>query len=249
MKTIEKVVPCSFCDGDGWTSLSRSQVEYNNDDYGTSRGGESVGKLGCSSCGGSGEEHDDWYIKEQKRYSTYYKPDKPLTKGSGKKKVKYEVLNNSCFECNGIGKIRWEVHQNGKKKNTVEECEACHGIGKELVFLEEEYIKPGCFVTTAVCEILGKDDKCYELETLREFRDQKLLKDKYLENLVYEYYDISPKFVSIISQHPKKEEFSEYLFNNHIQKIVFSIENSADNEAVELYQKMLQNIEKKAKEL
>ncbi|HFU76721.1 MAG TPA: hypothetical protein ENK66_10800 [Arcobacter sp.] len=91
---------------------------------------------------------------------------------------------------------------------------------------------------------MGKDDKCYELETLRSFRDSKLLKDEHLQKLVYEYYDISPKFVDTIEQHPEKGKFSQYLLDNHIQKIISCIEKGDDDKAIELYKNMLQNIEK-----
>ncbi len=32
----------------------------------------------------------------------------------------------------------------------------------------------GCFITTACCEVLGLDDDCFELRTLRRYRDQVL---------------------------------------------------------------------------
>ena len=34
----------------------------------------------------------------------------------------------------------------------------------------------GCFITTACCEALGLDDDCFELRTLRRYRDQVLAK-------------------------------------------------------------------------
>lgn len=112
-------------------------------------------------------------------------------------------------------------------------------------FAQLEYCPPdvekksGCFVTTAVCEILGKNDKCYELEVLRKFRDTKLLINDDLKDLVYQYYEISPRLVKIIENHPLRRGFSQYLLNNHIRNIVMSIEAGKDLEAIWSYQKML----------
>lgn len=102
--------------------------------------------------------------------------------------------------------------------------------------------KGGCFVTTTVCEILGKDDNCYELEILRKFRDTKLLADDSLKNLVYQYYEISPEFVGIIKRHPTKDKFAKYLMDEYIQNIIIFIQAGRDIEAIELYQKMLARI-------
>lgn len=103
--------------------------------------------------------------------------------------------------------------------------------------------KSGCFVTTAVCEILGKDDKCYELEVLRKFRDTRLLTNDNLKVLVYQYYEISPRFVSIIKNHSDREKFAQNVLENHIQSIILAIEAGKDLEAVEKYKNMLTFIE------
>lgn len=103
--------------------------------------------------------------------------------------------------------------------------------------------KSGCFVTTAVCDILGKDDKCFELEILRKFRDEELLTDKGLEKLVFEYYRISPRFVNKILTLEKNEEFAKFLLNEYINNIIESIQNGNKYKAIDLYQKMLHVID------
>ncbi len=102
--------------------------------------------------------------------------------------------------------------------------------------------KSGCFVTTAVCEILGKDDNCYELETLRNFRDNELLSDDNLKELVYKYYAMSPKLISIIEKQSNKKEFSQFIFSRHIELIVKQIDNNNFTEAISLYKKMIEII-------
>ena len=44
---------------------------------------------------------------------------------------------------------------------------------------QAEYDNPSlCYITTIVCEILGKGDNCYELNALRMFRDYYMVKIK-----------------------------------------------------------------------
>ena len=52
--------------------------------------------------------------------------------------------------------------------------------------------KSGCFVTTAVCQHRGLADDCYELETLRAFRDHHLLATAHGRDLVDHYYSVAP---------------------------------------------------------
>lgn len=52
-----------------------------------------------------------------------------------------------------------------------------------------------CYVTTAVCEGLGKGTDCYELNVLKRYRDEYLEHAKGGHELVEEYYDIAPTIV------------------------------------------------------
>lgn len=56
-----------------------------------------------------------------------------------------------------------------------------------------------CFITTAVCEELGKPDDCEELTAFRAFRDGYLRSCPDGENLIREYYDIAPGIVTCIN--------------------------------------------------
>jgi len=103
----------------------------------------------------------------------------------------------------------------------------------------------GCFVTTAICEILNKGDHCYELETLRKFRDNVLLQDDNLKNIVFEYYRLSPTIVNILENIDSKKEFSRDLLNDYINKMIFEIQNNKTYEAIECYELMLKKIMEK----
>ena len=56
-----------------------------------------------------------------------------------------------------------------------------------------------CFITTAVCEELGKPDNCEELTAFRAFRDGYLRACPDGEALIDEYYSIAPGIVSCIN--------------------------------------------------
>jgi len=58
---------------------------------------------------------------------------------------------------------------------------------------------PGCFLTTAVCGCIGLSDDCWELITLRKFRDNYLMKTQAGRRQVEEYYAIAPIIVNRIN--------------------------------------------------
>ena len=85
--------------------------------------------------------------------------------------------------------------------------------------------KPGCFLTSACVEAKGLSDNCYELNTLRSFRDN------YLRNMpgglaeIETYYRVSPVIVAEI--HKKDDAFAilSSLYDNLVQPCVKMIEN------------------------
>ena len=50
----------------------------------------------------------------------------------------------------------------------------------------------GCFITTACCEALGLDDDCFELRTLRRYRDQVLALRPGGAGDIAAYYELAP---------------------------------------------------------
>lgn len=71
----------------------------------------------------------------------------------------------------------------------------------------------GCFITTACMEFMSDsfDDDCYELNTLREFRDTYL--KEHHPDLVKEYYEIAPSIVEAINaQDNRADIYNEIYF-------------------------------------
>ena len=104
----------------------------------------------------------------------------------------------------------------------------------------------GCFLTTACCQYKGLPDNCYELETLRKFRDEVLKENEEGKQLVKEYYRIAPGLVQKIEAMPDKERTE--ILENIYQKIlqVLNKIKSGDNEgAIARYYSMVCWVESK----
>ncbi len=96
-----------------------------------------------------------------------------------------------------------------------------------------------CFITTAICEHIGKPDDCYELEVLREFRDSWLLKQVDGEQLVDEYYRIAPHIVERIKASGEADEVYSDLLERYIEPCVRLIEAEKQEQCCALYQTMV----------
>ncbi|WP_085681059.1 CFI-box-CTERM domain-containing protein [Marinobacter salarius] len=66
--------------------------------------------------------------------------------------------------------------------------------------------KKGCFLTTAACSYQGLSDDCFELETLRNFRDAYLMSTVEGRALVHEYYEKAPKIASNLTEDNELQE-------------------------------------------
>lgn len=82
-----------------------------------------------------------------------------------------------------------------------------------------------CFLTTAVCEYDNKPDDCYELETLRSFRDGYLASTPGGKELIQEYYDIAPGIVTCIDLCCEKDTVYPMIRDKYIAPCIADIEN------------------------
>ena len=64
----------------------------------------------------------------------------------------------------------------------------------------------GCFITTACCGVLGLSDDCFELRTLRRYRDDVLAKQRGGADAIARYYGIAPRILAALSATPGKSE-------------------------------------------
>ena len=102
-----------------------------------------------------------------------------------------------------------------------------------------------CYVTTAVCESIGKEPDCYELQVLKSYRDG------YLETLpdghalVEEYYDIAPTIVKRIEKQKDRDEIYRGLYQNYIMPCIQDIENQEYEACRDRYREMVKGLKAK----
>ncbi len=98
-----------------------------------------------------------------------------------------------------------------------------------------------CFITTACVHHYQLSDDCYQLKTLRNFRDT------YLRNLpdgnllVSQYYSIAPPLVKVLNHHSEKEILYSEIFDQ-INQACALIELQKFDEAKELYTSIVTNL-------
>lgn len=100
----------------------------------------------------------------------------------------------------------------------------------------------GCYLTTAMCNILGFPDDNYYLQMLRTFRDTVLKQDfKYIP-LLLSYDIIGPQIANQLINDENRTEIATNLFNNHITRAVTAIENNKTNDAINIYVAMTETL-------
>lgn len=103
----------------------------------------------------------------------------------------------------------------------------------------------GCYLTTAAVSYKGLPDNCFELTTLRNFRDNYLKKTKNGTEEIQHYYATAPLIVDKINKSPLKTTLLEDIYDNLISPCVKLIESKKYQEAHKKYKQYTLNLEKK----
>jgi hypothetical protein len=108
--------------------------------------------------------------------------------------------------------------------------------------------KRPCFITTALCEYFDKPDNCYELTTLRHFRDMWLKFQPGGEELVKEYYEVAPGIVEWLNGLPAAEKDSVYvvIWNEYLSPTLRFIEAREYEQGKEKYIAMVDFLTERA---
>lgn len=107
------------------------------------------------------------------------------------------------------------------------------------------YKRPGdgnCFLTTACTSAEGLPDDCYELQTLRRFRDTRLLQTEAGRSLVKRYYQIAPGIVTGVNALPNSSAIWTGLFHRDIKTAVDLVSRGSYEEAVNHYKSMVERM-------
>ena len=119
----------------------------------------------------------------------------------------------------------------------------------KIAFSSYENIKKGfrrsvfCYITTAVCRSLGRLDDCYELNTLRDYRDSYLLSTDEGREMVQEYYNIAPTIVKRIDKKAEADEIYENIWKTYLSPCITMIENGENEKCRDLYSSMVRKLE------
>ena len=100
-----------------------------------------------------------------------------------------------------------------------------------------------CFITTAVCDHLGKPDDCYELNTLRKYRDSYLLSSDEGTALVEEYYDRAPFLVQVMNMQEDAHAIYKGIYEEYLLPCIKMIENNENEACKNLYRSMVDTLE------
>lgn len=101
-----------------------------------------------------------------------------------------------------------------------------------------------CYITTAVCETLGKGDDCYELTLLRHYRDYFLLNQSDGEEVINEYYNIAPTIVKRINKLSNSNEIYKAVWDDYLNPCVKLIEDNKNMECKDVYYKMVRDLQR-----
>jgi len=117
-------------------------------------------------------------------------------------------------------------------------------VGKsDFSNINNGFKKKLCYITTAVCETLGKGDDCYELTLLRNYRDNFLMNQEDGEAIISEYYDIAPTIVKRINKLSNSTDVYKSVWDNYLNPCVRMIEEDKNLECKEVYYKMVRDLQ------
>jgi hypothetical protein len=98
-----------------------------------------------------------------------------------------------------------------------------------------------CFITTACVRYYNLPDNCYQLQTLRFFRDSYLKKQVGGNDIIRQYYSVAPILVKFLSCHPDKNILFEDIFHQ-INTACSLITKGENAKAKKLYVKVVLNL-------
>lgn len=98
-----------------------------------------------------------------------------------------------------------------------------------------------CFITTACVKYYGLKDNCYELQTLRHFRDIYLLKSDRGKRMVGKYYQVAPALVKYLEADNQKAIIFKNIFLK-IKSACNAIEQQDFEKATAIYKATVANL-------
>lgn len=161
----------------------------------------------------------------------------------------HECNANEDFIISTVGQLSRSIRESYSKKfKRLLKCEFIHLCRFKIKNSCDEYQKKcidivspsprrqgeGCFLTTAMCKYYHKSDNCYELNTLRWFRDNWLINIDGGEKLIAKYYTTAPQIVNCLEEDCDRDALFIWI-HSQIQKCVSLIEKHKYKECFDIY--------------
>jgi hypothetical protein len=101
-----------------------------------------------------------------------------------------------------------------------------------------------CYITTAVCETLNKEDDCYELTMFRQFRDNYLLLQPEGKEIIEQYYELAPRIVDNINHSAEREHIYHDIWKDDLSVCLKDIETGDLESCKKNYMKMVRKLQR-----
>ena len=195
------------------------------------------------------------YVKNAKRYNIC---PECFEHGNHVKVIQY------CTDCGNSFEITNNEHDFYKKKgfDLPKRCKKCRDTKKNRSYSNTQsyqnissssHSKSSssnsrgntgslCFISTAVCDYLGKQDECEELVALRNFRDNWLQQQPDGQSIIAEYYNCAPLLVSKLKCSEHYSEYCQILWNDYIQPCLQLIQEDLYDDCKNKYHEMVKHL-------
>ena len=120
--------------------------------------------------------------------------------------------------------------------------EAMEAIADADRYVKEHTNSGPCFITTAIVHILGMDDTCEELQTLRVFRKNILQKDDKYRDLLLRYDAMGPVLARALACDEDRVQIAIDLFQIYIKGCVRYLKAGRVDDAIVLYTEMVERM-------
>lgn len=100
----------------------------------------------------------------------------------------------------------------------------------------------GCYLTTAMCNILGFDDDCKYLNILRSFRDDYMKFDPVCLPLLMEYDMLGPLVSKHLNNDVNNKQIANIMLNKYIIPACVCISAHDYEQAIEIYTSMTKSL-------
>lgn len=96
----------------------------------------------------------------------------------------------------------------------------------------------GCYLTTCMCNILGYDDHCITLDSLRSFRDNYMKNNPECIPLLEDYDVVGPLVCDKMLEDENKTRTAHIMLCEYITPAINSINDNDYETTIEIYKKM-----------